>query len=65
MQLPDVVTMYKNKDFILYIYAYRKLSNAEILSTVASYKHQKKIKKLPTRGEAKVITLFGSNDIQL
>ena len=63
MQLPDVVTMYKNKDFILYIYAYRKLSNSEISSSVIKYLRQNSLKKIPIKGKAKMITLFGSNNI--
>lgn len=66
MELPNVKNFYydKTRNFKLIIYAYRKLSKAEILLSVEMYKRRNKLKYLPNNKTAKWITTFG-NDSEL
>lgn len=60
---PNVVTTVKAGGFTLYVYAYRSLTKAECLRAVAVYLQQTRLKRLPTRGSAKIYTIIGSNPL--
>lgn len=61
MPLPPVKNYVKSGKFTLTVYAYRRLTEAELLRTTAEYQLQKHIKKLPASGSGWIISLLGYN----
>ena len=61
MEMPKIVTSCKVKgtNFILHVYAYRKLNNAEMRIALRMYLAQKKINKFPMSGEDKLTAIHG------
>lgn len=62
MELPNVVTKVRNESFTLSIFAYRKLTKAEIDLSITTYLRQNGNKTLPKEGKGKLITTIGAFD---
>lgn len=62
MEAPTVVTEIHVGGFTLYAYAYRKLTQEECYQTVRNYMRSHKLRRLPTSGYAKAITVFGFDE---
>jgi hypothetical protein len=63
MQIPSITTTYKNKDlnFTFTVYAYRRLSSAELSYSLRYWMRQSRIKKLPKNKSIKIRTTLGYN----
>ncbi len=61
---PDVVTTVKipDSEFVLHIYAFRKLSPGEIKTAAGMWLRQNKRRTFPKSGTGKVITILGFDD---
>ena len=62
IEKPHVENIMRSGDFVARIYAYRKLTRNECWFVVQMYMRRYRLKKLPSKGEAKIYTLFGYND---
>lgn len=61
---PNVVTTVKipNTDFVLHIYAFRKIQPNEVRSVAAMWLRQHNRRTFPKSGTGKVITILGFDD---
>lgn len=64
MESPKVVTTLrsKSKNFTMHVYAYRRLSKNELMTTLATWMQQKKLTNIPNNKTVTVISLYGSDD---
>lgn len=61
MPLPPVDYHVKSGKFTLNVYAYRSLTESELLQATAEYKQRKHIRKFPASGSDDFICLLGYN----
>lgn len=61
VSLPKVITNIRIGEFILHIYAYRRLNLAESKRACKEWLIQNKRKSFPAKGESKIVTIIGHN----
>ena len=59
MRKPEVLTTLKQGDFKLNVYAYRKLTYAELIAAAGEYMRARKIRSLPKSGEGTAVSVIG------
>lgn len=64
MPMPSVVTPYKKGKFTMLVFAYRHLSDAELLAQLRRLMLEKRWRSVPRSGVYKVISLIGFDDPQ-
>lgn len=62
--IPDVLTKVKipNSEFVLHVYAFRKIRPNEIKTVAAMWLKQNSRRNFPKSGVGKVITILGFDD---
>ena len=56
---PNIKNAVRVGDFTLYVYAYRKLTDAELRRCAYEWLRQTKERKFPKSGEASLFTILG------
>lgn len=58
---PEVLTILKQGNFKLNVYAYRRLTPSELILAAGEYMRARKIRSLPKSGEGTVVSMIGFN----